>query len=313
MRKIEITDRDGALVALLRAASDPARLALLRACAMRAQSVTDLAWVTGQAESAVSRQLKQLAEAGWLRRERRGQRVEYSLDSTSRFAELRAALLASLGVESTAGAGATRAAAGGDVGLQAAPDTRLSRERSGAIARLVGERPAGAVALVLSENAADFAPALLGQGARLLVGVPTVSARIATQSALRLRRLEAEVLLDGDLLRRVRAGDAAIVVLDGPTEGAAAWLATLARVRRLLAGDALLLVRCDYAALESLLPDRAPPLALQRLLQDAGLDCRQLLPVEADGRHELLACAALRSVVRMGEGARTAENERASR
>ena len=66
-----------ALATCLRAVSDPARLRLLRLCADRPTSVSELSLATGESEPNVSRQLKQLATAGLLQRVRRGQRVEY--------------------------------------------------------------------------------------------------------------------------------------------------------------------------------------------------------------------------------------------
>lgn len=61
----------------LRSVSDPGRLRLLRLCADRPTSVSELSLATGESEPNVSRQLKQLAGAGLLQRVRRGQRVEY--------------------------------------------------------------------------------------------------------------------------------------------------------------------------------------------------------------------------------------------
>ena len=65
------------MVRALRAVADPARLRLLRLCSDQPTSVSELAAATADSEPNVSRQLKQLALAGLLRRVRRGQRVEY--------------------------------------------------------------------------------------------------------------------------------------------------------------------------------------------------------------------------------------------
>ena len=62
---------------MLRAVSDPARLRLLRLCFDQPTSVSELAAAVADSEPNVSRQLKQLATAGLLRRARRGQSVEY--------------------------------------------------------------------------------------------------------------------------------------------------------------------------------------------------------------------------------------------
>jgi DNA-binding transcriptional ArsR family regulator len=65
------------LARMLRAVSDPARLRLLRLCFDQPTSVSELAAAVADSEPNVSRQLKQLATAGLLRRARRGQSVEY--------------------------------------------------------------------------------------------------------------------------------------------------------------------------------------------------------------------------------------------
>ena len=74
------------MVRALRAVADPARLRLLRLCSDQPTSVSELAAATADSEPNVSRQLKQLALAGLLRRVRRGQRVEYLPVADSGFA-----------------------------------------------------------------------------------------------------------------------------------------------------------------------------------------------------------------------------------
>ena len=73
----EIITSNLVIASCLRAVADPVRLRLLRLCADRPTNVTELAVATRDSEPNVSRHLKQLAQAGLLRRLRLGQRVEY--------------------------------------------------------------------------------------------------------------------------------------------------------------------------------------------------------------------------------------------
>lgn len=66
---------------LLRAAGDGARLALIDRLCHGEASVGALVAHLGLPQPLVSRHLRILREAGWLRDERRGQRVYYRLDS----------------------------------------------------------------------------------------------------------------------------------------------------------------------------------------------------------------------------------------
>ena len=77
------------LARLLRAAADPVRLRLLRLCADGPVGVSELAAALGESEPNVSRHLKQLATEGFLRRARRGQRVEYRAAADASLATLR--------------------------------------------------------------------------------------------------------------------------------------------------------------------------------------------------------------------------------
>ena len=74
LRNNEILPIDD-IARMLRAVSDPARLRLLRLCFDQPTSVAELAAAVADSEPNVSRQLKQLATAGLLRRARRGQSV----------------------------------------------------------------------------------------------------------------------------------------------------------------------------------------------------------------------------------------------
>ena len=67
-------------VRLLRAAGDGARMALLDRLGQGEASVGTLVVYLRMAQPLVSRHLRILRDAGWLRDERRGQRVYYRLD-----------------------------------------------------------------------------------------------------------------------------------------------------------------------------------------------------------------------------------------
>ena len=78
--------------ALFRALGDPTRIAILDrlACGCEPQSVGEVAEAVAADLSVVSRNLRQLREAGLLRCERDGKRILCRLDTTEVVAQLRA-------------------------------------------------------------------------------------------------------------------------------------------------------------------------------------------------------------------------------
>ena len=65
------------LLTLLRAISDPTRLQILQLVAARPRPTSELARIIGLSDAAISRQLKQLQAAGWVRAERQSYFVLY--------------------------------------------------------------------------------------------------------------------------------------------------------------------------------------------------------------------------------------------
>jgi ArsR family transcriptional regulator len=71
------------LLTRLKALADPSRLRLVALCRHGECSVTELARVIGQSQPRVSQHLRQLCDAGLLRRFRDGRRVFYRLPAAA--------------------------------------------------------------------------------------------------------------------------------------------------------------------------------------------------------------------------------------
>ena len=80
MEAVPESGADDPRLRLLRAVGDAARLALIDRLCLGEASVGALVSSLGIPQPLVSRHLRILREAGWLRDERRGQRVYYRLD-----------------------------------------------------------------------------------------------------------------------------------------------------------------------------------------------------------------------------------------
>lgn len=304
-----------ALASLLRAVADPRRLRLLALCAEGPATVSALASAVGDSEPNVSRQLKQLAAASLVRRMRQGQFVEYSaVTEGSAAAEAVRWLLARLDRDD-AGSRAARAALrrarlAADPG-RASPAMRLSLApsrfgRALCAALLAGGAPS-ATRVLLGCRQPELLEALASGASR--VGL---LARAATERAPLARwaiaaGLDAEVELASAFQAGPVAGRWDLVVLDasvavdpdagspGTTAAAASGTAPEAQLelaRSLLAPGGCAWLLCDYDALEAGAARAArvaPPQRLRALLQAAGFECRDVVPVEAEGRHVLVA------------------------
>ncbi len=290
------------LAAQLRAAADERRLRLLRLCADGPASVSALAAACADSEPNVSRQLKQLAEAGLVQRTRQGQYVEYTVPAgdeagaqtvqwlLARIGEDDAAVRAArIALQQARDAEALRGAGRGPV-----PPSRFGRALAAALAPPAGAR---AAARVLLRARHPELLAALAAGARELV----LLAASATERA-QLRRWAAEqrcaveVELAATLLARSAVHRWDLVVLDGGSargDAPAALEADFALARRLLAPQGRAWVVADYDALESAAAGAAaPPQRLRGLMLAAGLECQDLIPVESAGRHVLVARSA---------------------
>ena len=295
----------------LRAVADERRLRLLRLCADGPATVSALAAATGDSEPNVSRHLKQLAAAGLVERARQGQFVEYAVAREPEEAGRAASwLVAQLGDddpelrEARLALQRARQAepARGPAARSLAPASRFGRALQAAL-RLGAAAVAGERVLVRSQH-----PELLESLARR--GGPVTWLASAAAEVAPLRRLarplgpEVAVELASRLVAR-RAGEWDLVVLDASPASSTGPEADLELARRLLAPGGTAWVIADYDSLESAGGgDVAPPRRLRGLMLAAGLECHELVPVEAAGRHVLAVRATpLRSAASLARSA----------
>jgi DNA-binding transcriptional ArsR family regulator len=288
----------------LRAVADERRLRLLRLCADGPATVSALAAALSDSEPNVSRQLKQLAEAGLLRRSRQGQFVEYSLaDPRDPAAGTAHWLIAQLGGEDAA-LRAARAALRRARGVEAArpapvrglaPPSRFGRTLAAALAASLAVDARARRVLVRSPY-----PELITALAAEAAAVALVAVSTAERAALRRwaveRGLGLGVDLEEPLAARARAEGCDLVVLESPATDAAPGTSLgtgFALARRLLRPGGHAWLMADYDALAAGdAPGGAAPLQrLRALAQAAGFECQDLLPVEAEGHHVLVARA----------------------
>lgn len=294
----------------LRAVADSARLRLLRLCADRPTSVSELAAATSDSEPNVSRHLKQLAQAGLLRRVRRGQRVEYQPATDSGFAaDLLGLLLSRLAPddaalrEARARLHAIEAGARASLRGSAADwvvSSRLGRSLRVALGADFERDIAGARVLVRSQHR-ELLEVLLQDEDRGgdRANSPQVTLRAASkpeknvlQSWLEAEGFHAEVITSGE----ARSGGTFDVCLESPLPEElreADQLPTLLqRARARLSDGGVLWCVIPYDLLEEQGP---PPLRLRALLAECGIDCQSMAPVEAEGRHVLIVRGRVRS------------------
>jgi len=291
----------------LRALGDQRRLRLLRLCAGGPASVSALAAALSDSEPNVSRQLKQLAEAGLLRRSRQGQFVEYSLvDGPEPAARTAQWLLAQLGgddAELRAARSALRRARDTEQARVAsvrglAPASRFGRTLVGALAAAAGADARGRRVL-LSSRHPELVAALAGEAAELSLVATSVSERAALRRWASERRFDLEVELIAGFVARAPGQGWDLVVVEGSVaaSGAALPESGFSLARQLLRPQGRAWLMADYDALDRAATDGATPLQRLRALSSAaGFECRELLPVEAEGRHVLVARLQARGV-----------------
>lgn len=294
----------------LRAVADSARLRLLRLCADRPTSVSELAAATSDSEPNVSRHLKQLAQAGLLRRVRRGQRVEYQPATDAGFStDLLGLLLSRLAPDDAALREARARLHAIEAGARAslrgsAADwvvtSRLGRSLRGALGSEFTRDIAGARVLVRSQHR-EVLETLLQDDDRLSAagGAPRVTLRAASKpeknvllSWLEAEGFRADVLTSGE----VRTGGIFEVCLEAPLPEELREVdqlpTLLQRARARLGESGVLWCVIPYDLLEE---QGSPPLRLRALLAESGIDCLSIAPVEAEGRHVLVARGRVRS------------------
>jgi DNA-binding transcriptional ArsR family regulator len=284
----------------LRAAADERRLRLLQLCADGPASVSALAAALADSEPNVSRQLKQLAVAGLVRRSRQGQFVEYSLAAGPGVAARMARwLLDQLGVDDAALCAARHALqhsrSSESVRIAAVrglePPSRFGRTLATALESPATIDAAGRRVL-LRGRYPELAAMLANVAGELALVTGSNVERAAVRRWAAARGLEVEVDLLGAFVARAPARRWDLVVFDdapAPRAGTAGLEADLALSRRLLGPQGRAWVTVDYDALEALAAGSgAPPQRLRGLMLAAGLTCQELLPVEAEGRHVLV-------------------------
>ena len=296
LRNIEILPIDD-LARMLRAVSDPARLRLLRLCFDQPTSVSELAAAVADSEPNVSRQLKQLATAGLLRRARRGQSVEYLPMIGGGFAaELALQLLARidpvdpelceararLRARESGGATAAELLASSRLGraLAAALDVALARDATGArVLAHVGHR--------------ELLELLARRPSGVTLRIDTDVERTVVQ-----RWAESEGLVfDYRNAKQTRESPPFDVCVEVPRPNELRDLAQvspwLSRLRDVLGDDGVLWLALPYDLLDH--DGIAPPLRLRALLDEQDFDCLTLAPVEAEGRHLLITRSRARA------------------
>ena len=291
------------LVTWLRAAGEPTRLRLLALCADRDLSVSDLALAVGQSEPRVSRHLKILCEAGLVSRLRQGQWVHYRVTDAEPAVGFIQGLMSQLSkadpVISRDRSRLMAVTSTAPTSQVAASESRLGRALRAFMEG--GARKSANSALVVGTDHLELVEA----AAR---GVPACTAISYSRRSAQAARAFAEregfncrVMLatNGDALtdRDTEAAGAPfdIVVLDRFTAGSAPLSNTLAIARRALAQGGQLWLFEKYEAVEGS-RDRVvehPIARVRRVLNEAGLTCERLSPIEADGEHMLAAVATL--------------------
>jgi DNA-binding transcriptional ArsR family regulator len=290
-----------ALLALqLRAVADERRLRLLRLCADGPATVSALAAALSDSEPNVSRQLKTLAEAGLLRRSRQGQFVEYSLaDAPDPAARTAQWLIAQLGGEDAL----LRAARSALTRVRSAETPRSSPVRGLSAASRFGRTLAAALAdsavvdararrVLVRSPQPELVALLAGEAAELLLLASTVTERASLRRWAIERGLGLIVDLPAAAMPAARVAPWDLVVLETSTADAAGVEVGdgFALARRLLRPQGRVWLIADYDVLELGATAGATPLKwLQAQARQAGFDCHDLVPVEAEGRHAVVA------------------------
>jgi len=284
------------LLRVLRGAAEPTRLRLLALLAHGQLSVTELTQVFGQSQPRLSRHLKLLCEAGLLERDRDQHWVFYRTAQQGPGSIALDALLALLDPEDPS-LSRDRARAEALLELRRATNGATPGPDASALdltAVLPGELEGAGRELLLYLGARGSAvlPELSGVARRLSARLPGPTQTRAARATLQSRAIR-NVTLEARSEQSVAApqGSADAVVVDGVHLPAAELEALLAEgASALRAGGRLLLVD-DYERLTGSAGASNPLIAVRARLAAHGLACLRLRPLDADGRHLLLAVA----------------------
>ena len=286
------------LARMLRAVSDPARLRLLRLCFDQPTSVSELAAAVADSEPNVSRQLKQLATAGLLRRARRGQSVEYLPMIGGGFAaELALQLLARIDpVDPELCEARARLRAletGGATAAELLASSRLGRALAAALDVALARDDATGTRVLAHVGHRELLELLARRPSRVTLRIDTAVERTVVQ-----RWAESEGLVfDYRNAKQTRESPPYDVCVEVPRPNELRELAQvspwLGRLRDVLGDDGVLWLALPYDLLDH--DGIAPPLRLRALLDEQGFDCLTLAPVEAEGRHLLITRSRARA------------------
>ena len=297
LRNNEILPIDD-LARMLRAVSDPARLRLLRLCFDQPTSVSELAAAVADSEPNVSRQLKQLATAGLLRRARRGQSVEYLPMIGGGFAaELALQLLARIDpVDPELCEARARLRAletGGATAAELLASSRLGRALAAALDVALARDDATGARVLAHVGHRELLELLARRPSRVTLRIDTAVERTVVQ-----RWADSEGLVfDYRNAKQTRESPPYDVCVEVPRPNELRELAQvspwLGRLHDVLGDDGVLWLALPYDLLDH--DGIAPPLRLRSLLDEQGFDCLTLAPVEAEGRHLLITRSRARA------------------
>lgn len=290
-----------ALARVARALADPARVRLLRLCADRPTSVSELAAALAESEPNVSRQLKQLALAGLLRRVRRGQRVEYRPSTEAGFAtELVGLALAQLDSDEPGLRAARARLRGAELESRGAASRGAANEwlTTGRLGRTLR----GTLELELARDVASRRVLARSQYREVLEALAAARAQLTLRGASRHEQQalrawatteggEIDIVATREIPSRPRFDTCIEFPPPEDCRDEAAVRTLLERARSRLAAQGILWCALPYEALEGVV---APPVRLRSLLQEQGLDCLALMPIEAEGQHLLVVRARVR-------------------
>ncbi len=294
----EIIASNLVIASCLRAVADPVRLRLLRLCADRPTNVTELAVATRDSEPNVSRHLKQLAQAGLLRRLRLGQRVEYVPVVTPGFAtKLLVLLLEGLDPNEPGLRDARACLRSIHVDSRS---LRLQRHKinTSPVASHLGRnvrsiiesdllRDAAGRTVLVSTDYLEVLELLLRTAANVTVLITAPSERQVWQQWA----IESEVSIGYLMYGETMPGVGFDVFFASPRNhesqnlvGLKGAITSARRYAKKTAG--IVWILADYELLEGVI---APPTHLRHIFSEQGVECLSLIPIETHGTHLLAA------------------------
>ena len=292
------------LLGQMRAVAEPSRLRLLAILARGEFAVHELTTILGQSQPRVSRHLKVLCEAGLLERFREQHWIYYRVPPEGDGRVFTRQLLANLdSQDATLEADATRVeaiieqrGATGDTADGMHADDACP-ELAAALAHELGEQGRGAL-FYYGTSPTDVLTGIASRARRVL-GMNASRREVQrARAALHSRGLSHCVLQQGELKSLPPgAAEYEVAILDRALASQPRPIDALREIGRMLAPGAELLLVEDYEALAKRLPTANPLAALRSWLNEAGLVCTRLRPIDVDGQHLVLAVAHAQAAV----------------